>query len=79
MAIATISIAVFAQNDYYWSGGIKHYLKEESGVYIVKFTSKEKIQDIKKNLQSKQDIEYVTSIKDNLGLIISREMACQIF
>ena len=73
LAIATISIAVFAQNDYYWSVGIKHYLKEEPGVYIVKFTGKEKTEDIINNLQKKQDIEYVTYIKDNLGLIFARE------
>lgn len=73
LAIATISIAVFAQNDYYWSADIKHYLEEEPGIFIVKFTGKEKTEDIIKNLQKKQDIEYVTSIKDNLGLIVSRE------
>jgi serine protease len=73
IAITAISIVAFAQNNYFWSASKKHYLEEEPGVYIVQFTSKEKTEDIKKNLRSKQDIKYVTSIKDNLGLIISRE------
>ena len=74
-----ISLFTFAQSNYYWSAGKKHYLKEEPSAFIVNFADKDKLQDVQKELQSKQDIEYVTSIKDNLGLIISREMACQIF
>jgi len=73
LAIIAITIVAFAQNNYYWSAGIKHYLKEEPGVFIVKFTGKEKTEDIIKNLQRKQDIEYVTSIKDDLGIIIAKE------
>jgi len=73
LAIIAITIVAFAQNNYYWSAGIKHYLKEEPGVFIVKFTGKEITEDIIKNLQSKQDIEYVTSIKDDLGIIIAKE------
>jgi len=59
LAIIAITIVAFAQNNYYWSAGIKHYLKEKPGVFIVKFTGKEKTEDIIKNLQRKQDIEYV--------------------
>jgi len=70
LAIIAITIVAFAQNNYYWSAGIKHYLKEKPGVFIVKFAGKEKII---KNLQRKQDIEYVTSIKDDLGIIIAKE------
>jgi len=73
LAIIAITIVAFAQNNYYWSAGIKHYLKEEPGVFIVKFTGKEITEDIIKNLQSKQDIEYVASIKDDLGIIIAEE------
>lgn len=39
----------------------------------MKFTGKEKTEDVQKKLQSKQDIEYVTSIKDDLGIIIAKE------
>ena len=70
LAIASISIVVFAQNDYYWSAGKKHYLKKEPGTFIVKFTGKEKIQDVKMNLLGKQGIKYIAPIKDNLGIII---------
>ena len=70
----TIGILIFAQADYYWSASIKHYLKEKPGVFIVKLTGKEKTEDIIKNLQRKQDIEYVTSIKNDLGIIIARRV-----
>jgi len=73
LAILVISIVVFAQNNYYWSAGIKHFLEEEPGVFIVKFTGEDKTEDIIKNLQNKQDIEYVTSIKDDLGIIVAGE------
>ncbi|MBE9481330.1 MAG: hypothetical protein IMY69_06510, partial [Bacteroidetes bacterium] len=68
-----ISLFTFAQSNYYWSAGKKHYLKENPSVFIVKFADKEKMPDVQKELQSKQDIEYVTSIKDNLGMIVSRD------
>lgn len=68
-----ISLFTFAQNNYYWSVGKKHYLKEKPSVFIVNFADKEKLQDVQKELQSEQDIEYAISIKDNLGLIITRE------
>ena len=71
LAIAFISIVVFAQNDYYWSAGKKHYLKKEPGTFIVKFTGKEKIQDVQKELQKRQGIQSVTFLKNDLGIIIA--------
>lgn len=68
-----IGIFSFAQSNYYWSAGKKHYLKEKPSAFVVKFADKDIIQDVQKELQSEQDIEYATSIKENLGLIISRE------
>ena len=67
-----ISTITFAQNNYYWSAGKKHYLKADTGMFIVKFsgTGRTRLQNIR-SLQNKKEIRYVTPIKDNLGIIIA--------
>ena len=50
-----ISLLSFAQNNYYWSGGKKHYLKEDPNVFIVKFTGTTK--NIEQNVQAYTGIE----------------------
>ena len=67
-----ICAVTFAQNNYYWSAGKKHYLKADTGMYIVKFsgTGSTRMQNIRA-LQNNKKIRYVTPIKDNLGIIIA--------
>ncbi len=67
----SISIFTFAQSNYYWSAGKKHYLKENPAVFIVKFSGTESFQDAQKELQKNQGIQYVTPLKNNLGIIIA--------
>ena len=74
-AMTAIGIVGFAQNDFYWSASIKHYLKELPGVFIVKFMGEKELQIEKKNLQSKQGIKYVSLIKDNIGIVIEKQGA----
>lgn len=66
----SISIFTFAQSNYYWSAGKKHYLKENPTVFIVKFSGTESFQDAQKELQKNQGIQYVTPLKNDLGIVI---------
>ena len=68
----TISIFSFAQNDYYWSAGKKHYLTEDTNIFIVKFVGETKNVEQKiQSLRSVKEIKHVTSIKDNLGIVVA--------
>lgn len=67
-----ICAITFAQNNYYWSAGKKHYLKENPDMFIVKFsgTDKVRVQNFL-TLQNNKEIRYLTLIKDNLGIIVA--------
>ena len=67
----SISIFTFTQSNYYWSANKKHYLNENSAVFIVKFSGTERFQDAQKKLQKSQGIQYVAPLKNNLGIIVA--------
>lgn len=73
MIFLCASIILSAQNNYYWSAGKKHFLKENSTVMIVRFTEKESFKNIKQKLEGDQIIRHISRMGEGLGKVFSRE------
>lgn len=61
---------VYAENDYYWSAGKKHYLKQQTNAYVVKL-AKELDFDNAQKIKSDRNFKELTRMKRHLGIVIA--------
>ncbi|MDP3916077.1 MAG: S8 family serine peptidase [Bacteroidota bacterium] len=64
---------VYAQNDYYWSAGKKHYLKQQTNAFVVKL-QKEFDFENSQNIKSERNLKELTRMKSDLGIAISNDI-----
>jgi hypothetical protein len=64
---------VYAQNDYYWSAGKKHYLKKEANAFVVKLQKEFDFENSQK-IKSERNLKELTRMKSDLGIAISNDI-----
>ncbi|MCF8360916.1 MAG: S8 family serine peptidase [Prolixibacteraceae bacterium] len=63
---------VYAQNDYYWSAGKKHFLKQQTNAFVVKL-QEELTFDNARKIKSDRNLKELTIMKRNLGIIVAND------
>lgn len=64
---------VYAQNDYYWSAGKKHYLKQQTNAFVVKLQKEFDFENSQK-IKSERNLKELTRMKSDLGIAISNDI-----
>jgi hypothetical protein len=59
---------VYAQNDYYWSAGKKHYLKQQAHTFVVKLQEEPTFENLQK-IKGDRNFKELTKMKRNLGVV----------
>lgn len=70
--IILLASFVFAQNDYYWSAGKKHYLKPHDNVFVVKMQKELTLENAQK-IKGEQNLKEITKMKRNLGIVVGND------
>ena len=63
---------VFAQNDYYWSAGKKHFLKQQANSFVVKLQEEQTFDNAQK-IKSDRNFKELTRMKRNLGIVVAND------
>ncbi len=63
----------YAQNDYYWSAGKKHYLKQQTNAFVVKLQKEFDFENSQK-IKSERNLKELTRMKSDLGIAISNDI-----
>ncbi len=60
---------VYAQNDYYWSAGKKHYLKQQAHAFVVKIHEELAFENLQK-IKGDRNFKELTKMKSTLGIVV---------
>ena len=75
--LITIAVAILAlselsaQNNYYWSGGKKHFLDTLPGVFVVQLKEGNSFEHVKQNFEKKSVISKIARIKNQIGWVFT--------
>jgi len=64
---------VYAQNDYYWSAGKKHFITPQAGVFIIKLEQEVSFPSAIDNLKSDGKIKSLTKVKRDIGIVFTKD------
>jgi len=70
LIVILLTSFVYAQNDYYWSAGKRHYLKQQANAFVVKL-QKELTFEKAQKMKSDRNLKELTRMKRNLGIVIT--------
>lgn len=60
-----------AQNNYYWSGGKKHFLDTLPGVFVVQLKAGQSFEHVKQSYEKKSVISQIARIKNQIGWVFT--------
>jgi len=75
--LITIIVAILAlselsaQNNYYWSGGKKHFLDTLPCVFVVQLKEDKSFEHVKQNFEKKPVISQIARIKNQIGWVFT--------
>ena len=69
LIVILLASFVYAQNNYYWSNGKKHYLKPELKKIIVKLKNEQSFENTVAKFERDKNIKKISKIKRDIGIV----------
>ena len=69
LIVILLTLFVYAQDNYYWSAGKKHFLKQQSHSFVVKLQDELDFGNAQK-IKNDRKLNELTRMKKNLGIVV---------